>query len=120
MVETENAFIDTFTPSEGPEIGGTNITVAGYFAGGSNYFCSFGKILVTATRIDDNTLWCVSPANKASTGTQVKFSVSIDGAATLIPADDPYIYQNVKCGAGSMSPAVILSLLVILMSLLFF
>jgi len=116
---TQRAYIDNFTPTEGPEIGGTNVTVNGYFAGGTQYFCSFGQILVSALRIDDHNLSCISPSNKASTGTQVPFSVSIDDAKTLIPADDPYIYQNVKCAAGSLSPAFAFTLLVALLAIFF-
>jgi len=117
---TQTAYIDNFVPSEGPEIGGTNVTVNGYFAGGYQFFCSFGKILVSAHRINDNALWCISPANKASTGTQVPFFVSIDNANTLITSDDPYVYQNVKCGAGSLSPATLLSIVIVLLTLVLF
>jgi len=118
---TQVAYIDSFSPEQGPEFGGTNVTVNGYFAGGTQYFCGFGQILVSALLIDDSTLSCISPAHKEATGTQVPFFVSIDDANTLIPADDSYIYQNVKCSAaGSLNSAMLLALLIILFTMLLF
>eukprot|EP01095_Lingulamoeba_sp_RSL-Kostka_P009094 TRINITY_DN310_c5_g1_i1.p1 TRINITY_DN310_c5_g1~~TRINITY_DN310_c5_g1_i1.p1 ORF type:complete len:2261 (+),score=904.66 TRINITY_DN310_c5_g1_i1:118-6783(+) len=118
--------IDDYFPIQGPEIGGTLITVEGEnFVGGTGYFCSFGTLgidneLISATfNPEDNTLTCYSPSRIVSTTTPVDFGISIDGGETIILAPTPFRYGNINRECTNASSSVYSSNSFLLISLSF-
>ena len=60
---TSPARFNTLTPSNGPELGGTVVTVSGSnFVNSTNITCYFGDVKATGKLISDEKLECISPA----------------------------------------------------------